>query len=46
MATAYIQNEVEILSLHENSPKLDLSSAIEAKIGKLIEAKIAELLGT
>jgi integrase/recombinase XerD len=28
----------------ENS-KLDISSIIEAKVGKLVEAKIAELLG-
>jgi integrase/recombinase XerD len=27
------------------SPKIDLSSAIEAKVSKLVEAKIAELLG-
>lgn len=27
------------------SPKLDLSSIIEAKVGKLVEAKITELLG-
>jgi hypothetical protein len=27
------------------SPKFDLSSIIEAKVGKLVEAKIAELLG-
>jgi len=27
------------------SPKLDLSSVIEAKVNKLVEAKIAELLG-
>ena len=27
------------------SPKLDLSSVIEEKVGKLVEAKIAELLG-
>jgi hypothetical protein len=26
------------------SPKLDLSSIIEAKVGKLVEAKITELL--
>jgi len=34
----YIQNKLE-------SPKLDLSSIIEAKVGKLVEAKITELLG-
>jgi len=28
------------------SPKLDLSSIIEAKVGKLVEAKITELLGS
>ena len=28
------------------SPKLDISSTIEAKDGKLVEAKIAELLGS
>jgi len=27
------------------SPKLDLSSIIEAKVGRLVEAKITELLG-
>jgi integrase/recombinase XerD len=33
------QNKIE-------SPKFDLSSIIEAKIGKLVEAKMTELLGT
>jgi hypothetical protein len=28
------------------SPKLDLSSIIEAKVGKMVEAKITELLGS
>jgi hypothetical protein len=27
------------------SPKFDLSSIIEAKVGKLVEAKMTELLG-
>jgi integrase len=46
ISTPNIQKEKEILSLHDNSPKLDISSIIEAKVGKLVEAKIAELLGT
>ena len=37
--TANIQKEAE-------SPKLDLSSIIEAKVSKLVEAKITELLGS
>jgi hypothetical protein len=28
------------------SSKLDISSIIEAKVGKLVEAKLSELLGT
>jgi integrase len=46
ISTPNIQKEKEILSLHDNSPKLDISSIIEAKVVKLVEAKIAELLGT
>lgn len=44
-AQSNIQKEKEILSLHDTSSKLDISSIIEAKVGKLVEAKIAELLG-
>jgi hypothetical protein len=33
-------------NIQTESPKLDISSIIEAKVGKLVEAKIAELLGT
>jgi integrase/recombinase XerD len=36
---------VDILKERE-SQKLDISSIIEAKVGKLVEAKIAELLGS
>ncbi|MHB8100924.1 MAG: tyrosine-type recombinase/integrase [Methanosarcina sp.] len=43
-AQSNIQKEKEILSLHDTSSKLDISSIIEAKVGKLVEAKIAELL--
>jgi hypothetical protein len=32
-------------SKNKRSPKFDLSSIIEAKVGKLVEAKITELLG-
>lgn len=45
VATADIQKEAERLSSHDNGSKLDISSLIEAKVGKLVEAKIAELLG-
>lgn len=38
-AVVNIQQETE-------SAKLDLSSIMESKIGKLVEAKIAELLGS
>ena len=37
--TANVNNIIE-------SPKLDLSSIIEAKVSKLVEAKITELLGS
>jgi hypothetical protein len=33
-------------NIKTESPKLDISSIIEAKVGKLVEAKIAELLGS
>lgn len=46
VSTPNVQKETERLSLHDNSPKLDISSIIEAKVGKLVEAKIAELLGS
>jgi integrase/recombinase XerD len=45
ISTPNVQKETERLSLHDNSSKLDISSIIEAKVGKLVEAKIAELLG-
>jgi hypothetical protein len=31
--------------IHDNDPKIDISSLIEARVSKLVEAKIAELLG-
>jgi integrase/recombinase XerD len=46
VATLKVQKETEKLSLNDNNPKLDLSSIIETKVSKLVEAKIAELLGT
>ena len=41
------QNDASIPHVQKEtgSPKLDISSIIEAKVGKLVEAKIAELLG-
>jgi integrase/recombinase XerD len=38
VSTPIVQNEAE-------GPKLDISSIIEAKVGKLVDAKLAELLG-
>jgi integrase len=40
-----IERGTESISLHDNSPKMDLSSMLEAKVNKLVEAKITELLG-
>ena len=39
VSTPNVQKEAE-------NPKLDISSIIEAKVGKLVEAKLSELLGT
>lgn len=38
------EQKINIQKVVEN-PKLNLSSMIETKVGKLVEAKIAELLG-
>ena len=45
VSTLNVQKETERLSCNDNSPKLDISSIIEARVGKLVEAKIKELLG-
>ena len=45
VSTPNVQKETERLSCNDNSPKLDISLIIEAKVGKLVEAKIMELLG-
>ena len=47
-ANGIAQNGTSIPNVQKEaeSPKLDISSMIEAKVGKLVEAKIAELLGT
>ncbi|MCQ1534674.1 tyrosine-type recombinase/integrase [Methanosarcina sp. KYL-1] len=38
--------QVDEIQKRAESPKLDLSSIIESKVSKLVEAKIAELLGS
>jgi integrase/recombinase XerD len=45
-ANGIVQNGTSIPNVQKEaeSPKLDISSIIEAKVGKLVEAKIAELL--
>jgi integrase/recombinase XerD len=44
-ANGDIEKDAKTTNVQTESPKLDLSSIIEAKVGKLVEAKIAELLG-
>ncbi len=46
-ASGIIENASPAINLKKETetPKLDISSMIEAKVGKLVEAKIAELLG-
>lgn len=46
VSTPNVQKETGRLSFYDNSPRPDIFSIIEAKAGKLVEAKIAELLGT
>jgi len=47
-ANGVIQKDVSTPNAKKEteSPKLDLSSIIEAKVSKMVEAKIAELLGS
>jgi integrase/recombinase XerD len=47
-ANGIIEKDVSTVDIlkERKSQKLDISSIIEAKVGKLVEAKIAELLGS
>jgi len=44
-ANGVVDKDTKTANVQTESPKLDLSSIIEAKGGKLVEAKIEELLG-
>jgi hypothetical protein len=43
-ANGFIQKGMPTTNIQTESPRLDISS-IKAKVGKLVKAKIAELLG-
>jgi integrase/recombinase XerD len=45
-ANGIIEKDAPTANIQTKSPKFDLSSIIEAKVSKLVEAKMTELLGT